>query len=56
MDKYKLYLGEQILTGDEIVSLLRSSELRPVQLTLCIQVTYRSLSRTLKVHVNLAKQ
>jgi hypothetical protein len=55
MDAHRKYLAEQILAGDEVVSLLAGThEIKSTEVA--EQVTYRSLSRTLKIHVNLAKQ
>ncbi|KAK7955621.1 uncharacterized protein PG986_004843 [Apiospora aurea] len=63
MDDYKNFLAQQILTEDKLVSvpaIPATSWLplprEPTPANLQPKVTYRTLSRTLKVHVNLAKQ
>lgn len=53
MDKYKEYLAANVLNEGKIVSFLLTS----IQsLANVYQVSYRTLSIALKVHVNLAKQ
>lgn len=57
MADYKTYLAEQVLSDDKIVR--RPSprlHLDPGHKLMFPKVTYRTLSRALKVHVNTAKQ
>lgn len=53
MEEYKKYLADQILSEEKIVSCNARSEVWID--TNASQVTYRSLSRALKTHVNTAK-
>ena len=54
MEDYKKFLAEQILTEDKVVCVTFPSPEIPT-LTRG-QVSYRLLSRAMKVHVNTAKQ
>lgn len=54
---YGTYLAANILNEDRIVNIMPTQlfSSSPVYTNVC-QVTYRLLSRALKVHVNIAKE
>jgi hypothetical protein len=54
MNEYKRYLATEILNEGHVVRAYFGKQTPIANLT--SQVTYRSLSRALKVHANLAKQ
>lgn len=67
MEDYKTYLVENVLSDDKVVSHLPDHKLMPygtgsekckfaTNNGLKIKVTYRLLSRALRVHPNVAKQ
>ncbi len=54
MADYKMYLASSILTEDKVVCV--SHVVDVLKGLTSLQITYRLLSRALKVHVNVAKE
>lgn len=55
MEDFKNHLADQILSEEKIVSLVSFQEYTN-NVSNVLQVTYRALSRALRVNVNVAKQ
>lgn len=53
--EYKKYLATEILNEERTVSLNKSLK-RQDKVLILFQITYRLLSRAMKVHVNVAKE
>lgn len=53
--EYKKYLATEILNEERTVSMNESSKGR-IRVLIIDQITYRLLSRAMKVHVNIAKE